>query len=63
MQLLIDDEVLKGIPRNRIVIGGFSQGGAVAVFSAVAYDKAPLAGVLALSTWLPLNKEFPQVSF
>ncbi len=61
MQGLIDDEEQKGIPRSRIVVGGFSQGGAVAVYSALAYDKQPLAAILALSTWLPLNKDFPQV--
>lgn len=58
---LIDNEVKEGIPSNRIVIGGFSQGGALALYSALTYNK-PLAGVVALSCWLPLHKQFPAVS-
>lgn len=55
---MIDSEVSAGIPSNRIIIGGFSQGGALALYSALTYSK-PLAGVVALSCWLPLNKSFP----
>lgn len=55
---LIDDEVKAGIPSNRIILGGFSQGGALALYSAFTYPK-PLAGVMALSCWLPLRDEFP----
>lgn len=58
---MIDAEVEAGIPSNRIIIGGFSQGGALALYSALTYTK-PLAGVVALSSWLPLNKTFPSVS-
>ena len=54
VQELIAAEEAAGIPRNRVVIGGFSQGGAVALYSAFAEEKPPVAGVLALSTWLPL---------
>ena len=43
------------IPRNRIFIGGFSQGGAVALYTAFAVNK-PIGGIVALSTWLPLHK-------
>jgi len=50
---LIDAEVLSGIPANRIVLAGFSQGGAVALFTALRYPER-LAGVMALSTYLPL---------
>lgn len=53
-------ELQGGIPANRIIIGGFSQGGALALFSALTYDK-PLAGVMALSCWLPLHKQFPAI--
>lgn len=55
---MIDDEVKEGIAPNRIVLGGFSQGGALALYSALIYPK-PLAGVMALSCWLPLHKTFP----
>lgn len=36
---MIDSEVEKGIPSERIVIGGFSQGGAVAYLTALKYPK------------------------
>jgi len=54
---LIDKEISDGIPAENIVIGGFSQGGAVALYTAFATD-VKIGGVLALSTWLPLNKHF-----
>ena len=51
----MENEVKSGIPRNRIFIGGFSQGGAVALYTAFAVNK-PIGGIVALSTWLPLHK-------
>lgn len=47
---LIDRELEKGIPSERIVLAGFSQGGAVAYQTALSYPK-PLGGLLALSTY------------
>lgn len=61
VQKYIDAEEKAGIARNRILVGGFSQGGAVALYSALTVPKPPLAGILALSTWLPLHKTFSQV--
>ncbi|XP_025109722.1 acyl-protein thioesterase 1-like isoform X3 [Pomacea canaliculata] len=55
LQGLIENEVKIGIPRNRIFIGGFSQGGAVALYTAFAVNK-PIGGVIALSTWMPLHR-------
>jgi phospholipase/carboxylesterase len=40
-------------PSNRILLAGFSQGGAVVLQTALRH-REPLAGVLALSTYLPL---------
>lgn len=40
--------------------GGFSQGGGLALYTALTMEKS-LAGILALSSWLPLHKSFPQV--
>ncbi|XP_048761444.2 acyl-protein thioesterase 1-like isoform X1 [Ostrea edulis] len=60
LKKLIEDEEKEGIPANRIVIGGFSQGGAVALHRALSDDKK-LAGVLALSTWLPLHRKLDKV--
>jgi len=53
IEKMIADEVKKGIPESKIVLAGFSQGGAVALQTALRYPK-PLAGVMALSTYLPL---------
>lgn len=41
-------------------MGGFSQGGAVSLYTALTLGK-PLAGVIALSSWLPLHQKFPDV--
>ncbi|XP_063976490.1 acyl-protein thioesterase 1 [Diachasmimorpha longicaudata] len=58
---MIEEEVSAGIPTERIVLGGFSQGGALALYSALTYNK-PLAGVVALSAWLPLHQKFPAIA-
>lgn len=50
---LIELETARGIAPERIVLAGFSQGGAIALQTALRYPKK-LAGVLALSTYLPL---------
>lgn len=48
---LIDEQVEQGIPAHRIILVGFSQGGALALFSGLTYHQ-PLAGILGLSTVL-----------
>ncbi|KAK2194173.1 hypothetical protein NP493_2g19021 [Ridgeia piscesae] len=60
LQLFIQEEVKKGIPRSRIIVGGFSQGGATALYSLLAFPQEPVAGIVALSSWLPLHKHFPR---
>lgn len=50
---LIDRELERGMPSQRVVLAGFSQGGAIALHTALR-EPRPLAGVLALSTYLPL---------
>ncbi len=50
---LIAREAERGIPADRIVLGGFSQGGAVSLYTAPRLGSR-LAGVLALSCYLPL---------
>jgi phospholipase/carboxylesterase len=49
---LLDREIERGIPSDRILLAGFSQGGAVNYHAALTYDK-PLAGLVALSTYFP----------
>lgn len=50
---LIEREIGLGIKSDRIILAGFSQGGAIALYSALRYPKT-LGGILALSTYLPL---------
>jgi phospholipase/carboxylesterase len=53
----IEREVAGGIPADRIVLAGFSQGGAITLHTGVRFPQ-PLAGLLALSTYLPLPEQF-----
>lgn len=56
---LMQQERDRGMAAERIVLAGFSQGGAMALHVGLRYaDK--LAGVMALSTWLPLRTHFAQ---
>jgi phospholipase/carboxylesterase len=48
---LIQDEIDNGMPAERILLAGFSQGGVLALQTALYYPKQ-LAGILALSTFL-----------
>lgn len=52
-EALIQRERDRGIAPERIVVAGFSQGGAIAYQVGLRYPDR-LAGILALSTWLPL---------
>nr|CAJ81346.1 lysophospholipase I [Xenopus tropicalis] len=61
VKALIDQEVKNGIPSNRIILGGFSQGGALSLYTALTTQQK-LAGVVALSCWLPLRSSFPQAA-
>ena len=56
---LIDREVARGIETKHIVLAGFSQGGAVALQAGLRHPQK-LAGVMALSTYLPLGESFAQ---
>jgi len=55
---ILDAEVASGIDSRRIVLGGFSMGGALALYSAFTYDR-PLAGVVALSAYLLQKDAIP----
>lgn len=58
---LIQAEVDAGIPENKIVLGGFSQGGAVAALS-LLLGKRKLAGYVSLSTWVPLGHKVAEMA-
>jgi phospholipase/carboxylesterase len=53
VQSLIKRENERGIPAERIVLAGFSQGGAMALFSGTRYPQK-LAGIMALSCYMLL---------
>ena len=55
IESLIFNENKRGIENNKIVLAGFSQGGAIALHTSLRQKQA-LAGVLALSTYLPLRQ-------
>ena len=56
LEVLIQREIERGIDASNIVIAGFSQGGAIAMQAALR-SKQKLAGLMALSTYLPLASE------
>jgi phospholipase/carboxylesterase len=58
IQALIANEVARGIPHERIVLAGFSQGCAMALHTALRLPHT-IAGVMALSGYLPLADRFP----
>ncbi|MDX1518004.1 MAG: carboxylesterase [Woeseiaceae bacterium] len=53
LDVLIEREIERGIPAGRIVIAGFSQGGAIVLHNAL-HTEHRLAGLMALSTYLAL---------
>ncbi len=55
---LIDREIGLGIATSRIILAGFSQGGVIAL-EAAARRRERFAGVLALSTYVPLPDQLP----
>mmetsp|Transcript_11864 Transcript_11864/g.36173 ORF Transcript_11864/g.36173 Transcript_11864/m.36173 type:complete len:512 (-) Transcript_11864:829-2364(-) len=56
---LIQNEIKKGIPASRILLAGFSQGGAVILNTLLRMDST-LAGGICISSWLALRDDFPQ---
>ncbi len=56
LDALINRERDRGVPLSRIILAGFSQGGAV-VLAHMLRQKTPVAGVMALSTYLPLGSK------
>jgi phospholipase/carboxylesterase len=54
---LIACELERGIAANKIVVAGFSQGGAIALHAGLR-SKHKLAGIMALSTYLPISESF-----
>lgn len=54
VETLIERERDRGVPSERIVLAGFSQGGAMALAAGLTHGKK-LAGIVALSSYLPMS--------
>jgi phospholipase/carboxylesterase len=54
---LLEREKARGIKPEKILLAGFSQGGAIAIHTAMRSPEK-LAGLMALSTWLPMPEAF-----
>ncbi len=54
---LLEQQAAAGVPPSQVIIGGFSQGGAMALLA--LRSQHSLAGVLALSAFMPLTAEQP----
>lgn len=57
LESLIAREQERGIAAGNIVVAGFSQGGAIALHTVLRHPQR-VAGLMALSTWLPLWSKF-----
>ena len=62
LEALIAREQERGVPSERIVLAGFSQGGAIAAHAALRYPER-LAGLMVLSTYLPLRSSLQEEVF
>lgn len=56
---LIQEQIDGGISANNIVLAGFSQGGVVSLFTGLRYSEK-LAGIMALSCYLPSADKLPE---
>ena len=54
VEALVARETQRGVPASRVLLAGFSQGGAITLAAGVR-RREPLAGLIALSTYLPLG--------
>jgi phospholipase/carboxylesterase len=57
IEALIAREKERGTPARRLVLAGFSQGGAIALQTGLRHPE-PIAGIMALSTYLPIADRF-----
>lgn len=59
VQALIQEQIDSGISSRNIVLAGFSQGGVLSLFTGLRFSQ-PLAGILALSCYLPTADKLPE---
>ena len=55
---LIEDEIARGIPAEKIILAGFSQGGAIVLQTGLRYSQR-LGGIMVLSSYVPLAETLP----
>jgi phospholipase/carboxylesterase len=58
VQSLIQEQIDLGITSNNIILAGFSQGGVLSLFTGLRFAQS-LAGILALSCYLPTADKLP----
>jgi phospholipase/carboxylesterase len=56
---IITAELTKGISTQKIILAGFSQGGAIAIYTGLRYP-SQLGGIIALSTYVPVPDQLAQ---
>lgn len=63
VESLIEDEVRRGVPLNRIVLGGFSQGHAMTLFTGLTSGKyaGKLGGLVCVCGYLPMAEQIEQL--
>ena len=57
---LVEDEIRTGIPASRILLGGFSQGGAMSILAAIM-SRWEIGGTVSMSGWMPLRHKVKRV--
>jgi phospholipase/carboxylesterase len=58
VRALINEQIDNGIAASNIVLAGFSQGGVMSLFTGLRFEHK-LAGILALSCYLPIKDQLP----
>ena len=58
IQALIQEQIDSGIPSEKIILMGFSQGGVLSLFTGLRYEHK-LAAIIGLSCYLPIKDELP----
>ena len=58
VQALIQQQIDNGIPASKIVLAGFSQGGVMSLYTGLRFEQK-LAGIMALSCYLPIKDQLP----
>ncbi|KAA8904954.1 acyl-protein thioesterase 1 [Sphaerosporella brunnea] len=57
---IIEEQINKGVPSERIIVGGFSQGGVISLLGGM-FCPHKLGGIVAMSTWLALVDKVPSL--